>query len=74
MAQGDDDGLNNVDHSSDRRKMNRFMFDGTRVSICRVSLLEMNFLIGYFNVSILIHNFLNPFPRIADRHVKQPVL
>ena len=29
-----------------------------------VPLLEINFLIGHFNVSILIRNFLNPFPEL----------
>lgn len=41
------------------------------MSVRHVPLLEINFLIDHFNVSILIRNFLNPFPRTADCHVKQ---
>jgi hypothetical protein len=53
--------------------MNRFKFNGTGVAICHVPLLDINFLIGHFNVSILIRN-LDPFPRIADCLVKLPAL
>jgi hypothetical protein len=71
VALGDDDGLNNAGRSSVSRKMNRFEFNGTRLYVRHVPLWEINFLIGPFSVSILIRNFLNPFPRTADCHVKR---